>query len=88
MKQDWLNRPELKNLDPVKKKFLTDLMEEAEKTSQENLPKLYMKAFGQMNALKLKFTPQESELISEIIESQMPAQERSRFQAIKKMLKK
>lgn len=88
MNQDWLNRPELKNIEPVKKKFLTDLMTEAQKTSQANLPKLYMKAFSQMNALNLSFSPQETELITEIIEAQMPASERSRFQAIKKMFKK
>lgn len=88
MNQDWLNRPELKNIEPVKKKFLMDLMTEAQKTSQANLPKLYMKAFGQMNALNLRFSPQETELITEIIESQMSAPERSRFQAIKKMFKK
>ena len=76
MNQDWLNRPELKELDPVKKKFLTELMEESEKT------------ITKMNALRLKFTAQESALISEIIESQMSAQDRSRFLAVKKMLMK
>lgn len=88
MNQDWLNRPELKELDPVKKKFLTELMEESEKTPQSKMPSLYMKTITKMNALRLKFTAQESALISEIIESQMSAQNRSRFLAVKKMLMK
>ena len=59
MDQNFLNRPELANLDPVKKQFLTELMMEAEKTTQKNMPTLYMKAIGKMNALRLKFTPEE-----------------------------
>ncbi|MDE7300322.1 MAG: hypothetical protein K2N94_16105 [Lachnospiraceae bacterium] len=86
MNQDWLNRPELKSLDPVKRKFLTELMEDAEKTPESKMPTLYMKTITKMNALRLKFTAQESALISEILESQMSAQDRSRFQAVKKML--
>lgn len=88
MNQEWLNRPELNNLDPIKKKLLTDLIEEAGKTQQSQMPALYMKTIAKMNSLRIKFTAQESELISEIIESQMSAQDRSRFQAVKKMLLK
>lgn len=88
MNQNFLNRPELANLDPVKKQFLTELMMEAEKTTQKNMPTLYMKAIGKMNALRLKFTPEESTLLSEIIESQMSPDDRRRFDAVKKMLLK
>lgn len=88
MNQEWLNRPELQDLEPVKKKFLLDLMAESEKTPQAKMPALYMKTITQMNALRIKFSAQESALISEIIESQMSAQDRSRFQAVKRMLLK
>ena len=88
MNRDWLNRPELKDLDPVKKKFLTELMEESEKTPESKMPALYMKTITKMNALRLKFTAQESSLISEILESQMSAQDLNRFHAVKKMLLK
>ena len=47
-----------------------------------------MKAIGKMNALRLKFTPEESTLLSEIIESQMSPDDRRRFDAVKKMLLK
>lgn len=88
MDQNWLNRPELANLDPVKKQFLMELMEESKKTTQKNMPTLYMKAIGKMNALRLKFSPEESALLSEILESQMSEQDRKRFDAVKKMLLK
>lgn len=88
MNKDWLNRPELNNLDPVKKKLLTDLVEESQKTPQAQMPALYMKTIAKMNSLRIKFTAQESALISEIIESQMSASDLSRFQAVKKMLLK
>lgn len=88
MDQSFLNRPELAKLDPVKKQFLTELMTEAQKTTQKNMPTLYMKTISKMNALRLKFTPEESTLLSEIIESQMSAEDRRRFDAVKKMLLK
>lgn len=88
MDQNWLNRPELAKLDPVKKQFLTELMAESQKTTQKNMPALYMKAIGKMNALRLKFSPEESALLSEILESQMSADDRKRFDAVKKMLLK
>lgn len=88
MDQSWLNRPELQNLDPVKKQFLTELMEESQKTAQKNMPALYMKTISKMNALRLKFTPEESALLSEILESQMSKEDRRRFDAVKKMLLK
>ena len=86
MNQDWLNRPELKNLTPQKKQFLTELMKEAGNTSEKNLPMLYMKILGQMKSLGLDFTKEESALIMEILESQMSTNERARFQAMKNML--
>lgn len=88
MDPNWLNRPELAKLDPVKKQFLTELMEESQKTPQKSMPALYMKAIGKMNALRLKFSPEESSLLSEILESQMSADDRKRFDAVKKMLLK
>lgn len=88
MDQNWLNRPELQNLDPVKKQFLTELMEESQKTTQKNMPALYMKAISKMNALRLKFSPEESAILSEILESQMSKEDRRRFDAVKKMLLK
>ena len=86
MNQNWLNRPELKNLNPQKKQFLTELIQEAGNTSEKNLPMLYMKVLGQMKSLGLDFTKEESALIMEILESQMSINERARFQAMKKML--
>lgn len=88
MNTDWLNNPELKNMDPLKKQFLLDLAKEADNTPQKNMPALYMKTITKMNTLRLKFTKQESALLSEIIESQMSVQDRNRFEAVKKMLLK
>ncbi len=88
MDQSFLNRPELSGLDPVKKKFLAELIEEAQKTSQKNMPTLYMKAISKMNALRLKFSPEESALLAEILEAQMSKEDRKRFDAVKKMLLK
>lgn len=88
MDQSFLNRPELSGLDPVKKKFLAELVEEAQKTPQKNMPTLYMKAISKMNALRLKFSPEESALLSEILEAQMSKEDRKRFDAVKKMLLK
>jgi hypothetical protein len=88
MDQSFLNRPELSGLDPVKKKFLAELVEEAQKTPQKNMPTLYMKAISKMNTLRLKFSPEESALLSEILEAQMSKEDRKRFDAVKKMLLK
>ena len=52
------------------------------------MPTLYMKAISKMNALRLKFSPEESALLSEIIEAQMSNEDRRRFDAVKKMLLK
>lgn len=88
MNKNWLNSPEIKAMSPVKQAFLTNLMKETQTTSQSNLPMLYMKAMAQMKSQNLQFTVEESAIITEIIESQMSAAERTRFQAVRKMLQK
>lgn len=84
----WINHPAMKNIDARKLAVLVDLANEVEgKPADKALPVL-IKANAKMKALGLTFTPEESDLMIEILTKDMSPQERQKLEMIKKMMPK
>ncbi len=85
---DWINHPAMKNIDARKLAILVDLANEAEGKSADKALPLLIKANAKMKALGLSFTPNESDLMVEILTKDMSPADKQRLEMIKKMIVK
>jgi len=82
---NWINHPAMKNIDARKLAVLIDLVNEAEgKPTDKALP-LLMKTNAKMKSLGLSFTPEETDLIVEILTKDMSAADKQKVEMIRKM---
>lgn len=82
----WMNHPALKNIDPRKQAILVELVNESEgKPLDKSLPCL-MRASTKLKAQNLSFTPEESNLMIEILSKDMTPQDKMKLEAMKKMM--
>lgn len=84
----WMNHPALKNIDPRKLAILVELANEAEgKPADKALP-LVIKANAQLKALGLTFTPEEADLMVDILTKDMSPAEKQKVEMIKRLIPK
>lgn len=84
----WINHPAMKNIDARKLAVLVDLINEAEgKPTDKALP-LLIKTNAKMKSLGLTFTPEETDLMIEIVTKDMSAADKQKVEMLKKMVAK
>jgi hypothetical protein len=85
---EWINHPAMKNIDARKLAVLVDLANEAEgKPADKALP-ILIKANAKMKALGLNFSPDETNLMVEILTKDMSPADKHKLEMIKKMIAK
>lgn len=87
MNTDWINHPSMKNISPAKKLIIQEVMKNANNNlSLDKMLPLLMSTNNKMKAQGLSFTKQESDLITELLTSNLTPNEKMKFEAIKKMI--
>jgi len=88
MNNDWLNHPAMKNIHPVKKQILQDLMKNSNNLTFDKMLPLLVSTNAKLKAQGLSFTKQETDLITELLTSNLTPNDIAKFEAIKKMMPK
>ena len=84
----WINHPAMKNLDARKLAILIDLMNEADGKPTEKALPLLVKTNAKMKSQGLSFTPEETDLLVEILTKDMSAADKQKVEMLKKMIAK
>lgn len=84
----WMNHPAMKNIDARKLAVLVDLANEAEGKSPDKALPLFIAANAKMKALGLNFTNEESDLMIEIVTTDLSPKEKQRVEMMRKMIPK
>ena len=82
----WNDNPRLKNIDPRKLSILMDLVNESEGKPVDKLIPLLMNTQKKLQKQNLNFSPDETNLMLEILTKNMNAKEKSQFEMIKKFM--
>lgn len=88
MDLNWINHPAMKNIDARKLAILVDLANQATGLSTDKALPLLVSTNAKMKALGLTFTPDETDLLVEIISKDMSAADKQKLEVVKKMITK
>lgn len=79
---NWLDRKEFANMDPLKKKILSDFILSAENKSIPQAIPLLMRTKEEFKKNHLVFTEEESALIFEILSIRLKPEEREKLRSL------
>ncbi|ABX41273.1 hypothetical protein [Lachnoclostridium phytofermentans] len=86
MNTDWMNNESLRNMHPYKKQVMLELIKESQGLSMERaLPNL-MKANSKLKAMSMDFTPQEVNVITDLLTANMSPADKMKLEMLKKMM--
>lgn len=88
MDLNWINHPAMKNIDARKLAILVDLANQAKGLSTDKALPLLVSTNAKMKSLGLTFTPDESDLLVEIVSKDMNAADKQKLELVKKMILK
>lgn len=83
----WINHPAMKNIDARKLGILVELVNEAEGKPVDKLLPVLITANAKLKATGMSFSPDETDLIMEIITKDLSASDKSKLEMVKKMIK-
>lgn len=81
------NNPSLSNIDPVKLKLITELMEQNKGNWPENILAQILKLNGELEKRGMGFTNEESDLITDFMLSNMNPQDKQKATMLINMFK-
>lgn len=82
----WVNHPAMRNIDARKMKVIVNLLNNVEgKPLEAALPGI-LQADQELKRQGLSFTPQEQNLILDIISKDLPPAQKQKFEFIKNMM--
>lgn len=84
----WMNNPAMKNIDPRKLAILMDLANEADGITTDKALPLLIKTNAKMKAMGLTFTPDETNVIIDILTKDMSPADKQKVEMIRKMTAK
>lgn len=87
MESNWLNHPALQGMNPIKKQIMLDFIKETQGKPMEAGMKSMMRANDKLKAHGLSFTDKESELVTNILLSNMPPEQRVKAEMFMRMMK-
>lgn len=86
MNTDWMNNEALRNMNPLKKQILLEFIKETRGLPMEKaLPNL-MKANAKLKAMNMDFTPQEVNIITDLLTVNMSPADKMKLEMIKNMM--
>lgn len=86
MDTNWLNHPALKNMHPMKKQVILDFMKESKGKNMQQGFAVMMKANEKLRAQGLAFTNEESDLLGNILISNLPPEQKMMAEMLKKRM--
>lgn len=86
MNNDWINHPAMQNMHPAKKQLLLELSKNTKNQTLDKLLPLMMSTNSKMKSQGLNFTKQETDLITEILTTNLSPADRTKFETLKKMM--
>lgn len=87
-KTSWMDNPALKNMDPVKKSILMDVVKESEgKSLNQSLP-IILKAQARLKAGGISFTPEETTLMMDLLTKDLSPADKMKVESMKNMMRK
>lgn len=88
MDLNWINHPAMKDIDARKLAILVDLANQANGLSTDKALPLLIATNAKMKSLGLSFTPEETDLLVEILSKDMNAADKQKLDLVKKMIAK
>ncbi len=86
MNTDWMNNEALRNMHPLKKQILLEFIKETQGLPMEKaLPNL-MKTNAKLKSMNMDFTPQEVNIITDLLTANMSPADKMKLEMIKKMM--
>lgn len=82
----WMDHPAIKNIDPRKLAFITEFVNETEGKTVEKAVPILVATNAKMKAMGLTFTPQESDLMTEILTRDLSQADKMKIEMFKKMM--
>lgn len=86
MNQNWLEHPTLKKMDPRKRQILLNIQKQAAGKSLNQCLPLIMEANTTLQAQNLSFTPEESNIMMQMLTQDMSPQDMAKFEMMKSMM--
>lgn len=86
MDTNWLNHPSLQKMHPAKKQIVLEFIRDAQGKSMDKGMKSMMNANAKMKALGLSFDQDETNLITSILMSNMPPEQRTQAELMMNMM--
>lgn len=87
-KSDWLNHPALRDIHPVKKEIMLELIQNAQGKSLAKMAPYLQQATKRMKEENLQFSKEEYALIIDVMTQNMSPAERKQFEMAQKILMK
>lgn len=84
---NWMNNPNLKNIDPAKLQMLMSMSEQGAGKSQNDLLPFLMAAASQSKSQGMTFSPDETDAIIEVLKMGKSPEEIARIEKIRTMMK-
>ena len=84
----WINHPAMKNIDARKLAILVELVNEAEGKPVDKLLPVLITSNAKLKSLGLKFSPEETDLIMDILTKDISEADKKKMEMVKKMIKK
>jgi hypothetical protein len=84
--RNFENDPRLKNMSPIKRAIIGEIMTGKSNTSMETMLPEIMKINNELNKRKLSFTREESQLIIDIMMENASPAEKQKIQMLKSFL--
>lgn len=88
MNNDWRQDPRLKSMNPEKIKFLTDFVEQLNRTPKDQVLARFITMSTQASQQNIKFSDQETRLLTDILISHMSSSDRTRLDMFRTLTQK
>lgn len=85
---EWMNHPDLKNMDPVKLELIKLAAKQTAGKSGRSLAPVMMALITSANKRGIQFTPQEMSLILDILKEGRPKEERDQIDQMVQMVRR
>ncbi|MDO5422894.1 MAG: hypothetical protein Q4F41_04110 [Eubacteriales bacterium] len=83
----WMNNPNLKNIDHAKLEALLSMANQGQGKSQKELLPFLLAAANQSRSQGVRFTPEETDAIIEVLKAGKSAEEIQKIDRIRAMMK-
>lgn len=84
--EDWLNRPELKQIDPIKLELLKTVITKTKGKTANDLPPILLSLIMAANKKHIQFSTEEISVIMELMKEGKSSEEQNKIDQTVKMI--